>query len=158
MEADSLETNKLSFCIDVEQKRYDSLDKSFGEAKNRRLLLLSAEFAIFAFLFSDLQSLLPTELYGMIFFAIGIFAGVGSITLSFYHCRPIIWPDPIGPTEEAKISASQTEAEWKTVVLEDYRSANQECKRLLSLHARTLKWSLILFVISITILLIIKFF
>lgn len=156
--SDTQNINKIDFRLSIEQKRYESLSTSYTEAKNRRLLLLSAEITIFAFLFSDLQSIVPKELYGIIFFAIGIVFGIVSLVLSFYHCRPMSWPDPIGPVEHAKIEAATTEEEWKNIALKDYIAANQRCHELLRLYARTLKWSLIFFVSSITILLIIKFF
>lgn len=149
---------KTDFCIEVEQKRYETLNKSYTDTKNRRLLLLSVEMAIFTFLFSNLQDLIPNELYGIIFFAIGALAAVASLVLSFYHCRPASWPDPIGPVEKVKIEATTEENVWKQIALEDYEAANRECKRLLEVYAKTLKWSLFFFVVSITILLIIKYF
>ncbi len=158
MESKESDISRIDFQLDVEQKRYDSLSQSYTEAKNRRLLLLSAETAIFTFLFSDLQNLVPKELYGIIFFSIGVLSGVASLVLSFYHCRPMPWPDPIGPVEDAKMNAASTEREWKIVALNDYKDANLECNRLLGIYAQTLKWSLIFFMMGITILLIIKFF
>lgn len=152
------ENEKLNFHLRVEQKRHDNLNSKFSESKNRRVLLLSAEFALFTFLFSDLQNIVPKELHGIIFFAIGVSAAIVSICLSLYHCKPTTWPDPIGDVEIAKIDAAKDEKEWKQIAIKDYRSANKAAKKILERHANSLQWSLIFFVISVTILLIIKFF
>lgn len=149
---------KIDTKISIEEKNYDALDKHFLETKNRRLLLVSAEIAIFMYLFSDLQNMVPGELYGIIFFAIGVISAVASLVLSFYHLRPISWPHPIGPVETAKIDAARSELEWKTVIYEDLLGCNAKCAKILNSIAKTLKLSLIFFVISVTILSIIKFF
>lgn len=152
------EITKINFHIEAEEHRYDALDKHFLETKNRRLLLVSAELAIFMYLFSDLQNMVPRELYGIIFFAFGVISAIISLVLSFYHLRPIQWPHPIGPVENAKIDAAKDELEWKKIVYNDTLSCNTACSKILNSIARTLKISLTFFVVSVTILSVIKFF
>lgn len=153
-----MDEEKLEFLLATEQKRYEAVDKSFSEMRNRRLALLSVEFALFAYLFADLRNLIPTELYGIIFFAIGVTLIIVSIGLSLYHCRPVIWPDPIGPLEKERINNSKTKAEWLEVATNDYAAAAEEGKRIISKHSKTFNFSLIFFILGLIILLIIKFF
>lgn len=152
------EIKKLDIKTSIELKRYEWLDKHFLETKNRRLLLVSAEVAIFVYLFSDLQNMIPGELYGIIFFGMGIASAIASLVASFYHLRPIRWFYPIGATEKAEIDASKSELEWKKIVYTDCHKTNLECIKVLNSIARSLKLSLTFFVISVTILVIIKFF
>lgn len=152
------EITKLDAKIEIEDNRYDRTDKHFLENKNRRILLVSAELVIFMYLFSDLQNMVPNELYGQIFFAAGVMFAIASLVFSFMHCRPIAWPEPIGPIEIEKINSAHTELEWKSVIYDDYRACNVECKKILSNLAKTLKYSLFCFVISVIILVIIKYF
>jgi len=149
---------KLNAKINIEERRHDALDKHFLETKSRRLLLVSAELAIFVYLFSDLRNMIPKELYGTVFFAIGVISAIASLFFSFYHLRPIKWPNPIGPVETVKIDAAKSELEWKKIIYDDYCSCNNDNAKILTYMSRTLVASLIFFVISVTILLIIKFF
>lgn len=153
-----LQNHKLKLKLDAEKERYSAAEGSFNGIRSRCLALLSVEMVLITYFFSDLRSIIPSEIYGIIFFAIGIISIIASAGLSLYSIRPITWPDPIGPEEYAKLDYAKDENECLKVFANDYTLSAEEAKRLTAKQAQIFKYSLLLFVFGLIMLLIIKFF
>lgn len=159
MTKSKLAVKKLKTSLEEERRRYQDILVSFREMRNRTLVFLSVELAIMTYFFANLNEILPNELYGIIFFTIGVICIAVSIALLFYRYRMIPdWPDPVGPVELIKINQAASESEYLRIIVNDYKAASAKTNEILHRHAVSINWSLYLFVIGAIILLIIKFF
>lgn len=140
------------------RRKYDKIDTLYNSMRTRMFTLLSIQLAIMAYLFSDLSSLVPNELYGILFFAAGaIGLGISISTLFFYYRSINNWPTPVGPVETEKINNNPTRINALRVVLDDYEVAYDKACHIYSKRAKALNFSLHAFTISAIILLVLKF-
>lgn len=144
--------------LEEERRRYSDIKDTFHGMRNRTLAILTIEFAILTYFFSDIQNVLPKELYGIIFFAIAVACLLVSIGFLFYCYRSIEWPDPIGPVEIHKIQNAEDEPSFLKVMVDDYALSSRQANKILEKRGKLLNLSLYFFAIGVTILLIIKFF
>ncbi len=150
---------KYTLLLEEAREKYRKIDKVYAEIKNRMLLFLTADIALLAFFFTDIRECLPNELYGIIFFAIGVISIITSIGILFSHYRAIYdWPSPVGPVEIEHIKHKSGGKEILQVAIDDYMDAYEAADRIARKYAKAANWSLLLFVAGVTILLIIKFF
>lgn len=148
----------LSFQLEEGRRKYDKVDTLYNGMRTRMFTLLSIQLAIMAYLFSDLQSLVPHELYGILFFAAGAVGLAVSIGTLFYYYRSIRnWPTPIGPVEILKINHLPSRINTLEVACEDYEVAYHRACAIYAQRARALNFSLHAFTISVIILIVLKF-
>lgn len=153
------ESVKYHLLLEEARIKYNKIDETYKNIKNRMLLFLTLDVAILTYFFADIRDCLPTELYGIIFFGIGVISILISTGILFAHYRAVCnWPTPIGPLEVEKIENAQYEKEVLRVAIDDYDAASTEANRIVEKHAKAANWALLLFSAGVIILLIIKFF
>ncbi len=153
------ESAKYYFLLEEGRRKYARVDQTCKDIKNRMLLFLTLGIAILTYFFSDIRECLPKELYGIIFFAVGVIAILISIGILLAHYRAIHnWPMPIGPVELEKINNLEYEKEILEVAVNDYNAAYDEACRITGKYARAANLALFLFIVGVIILLIVKFF
>ena len=145
--------------LDEAKKRFDRTNITSREIRGRMAILFSAELAIMTYLFSDLTSIFPQELYGQAIFILACLGIVVSIVtlLTFYKSNSN-WPAPIGETDRAKIANLNSELEILKYIEEDYFFANEEAQKILKKRGKAFNFSMHIFLLSAIILLIIKIF
>jgi len=150
---------KYKLLLEEAREKYHKVDKVYAEIKNRMLLFLTADIALLTYFFTDIRECLPDELYGVIFFAIGVISIITSIGILFFHYRAIYnWPSPVGPVEVERINNRSGGKEILQIAIDDYTDAYEAANKITREYARAANWALLLFVAGVTILLIIKFF
>ena len=150
---------KFTLLLEEAREKYRKVDRVYTEIKNRMLLFLTADIALLAYFFTDIRECLPEELYGIIFFAIGVVSIIASVGILFSHYRAIYnWPSPIGPVEIERIVHKSGGKEILQIAIDDYLGAYEAADKIARKYARAANWALLLFVVGVTILLIIKFF
>lgn len=147
-----------SLLLAEERRRYSMLRDVSQGMRNRTLAILTIEFAILTYFFSDVRSVVPSEIYGIIFFAISAFCLAVSVGILFYCYRSVDWPDPVGPIEIEKINNTISEQDAVNIIIDDYRAAANDANKILKRRGKLLNVSLYLFIMSVIILLVIKFF
>jgi len=148
----------LTFQLEELRRKYDKVDGLYNNMRTRMFTLLSIQLAIMAYLFSDLSSLVPHELYGILFFAAGAIGLAISISTLFYYYRSISnWPTPIGPIEVLKINNLPTRINTLKVASDDYNDAYGSACAIYATRAKALNFSLHAFTISVIILIVLKF-
>lgn len=148
----------LTFQLEEWRRKYDKEDTLYNSMRTRMFTLLSIQLAIMAYLFSDLGSVVPEELYGIIFFGIGALGLFVSISILFYYYRSINnWPTPIADLEIEKINNNPTRVNTLTVACQDYEAAYNDACAIYGKRAKALNLSLHVFTISVIILLVLKF-
>lgn len=148
----------LTVLLEELRRKYDKTDVLYNNMRTRMFTLLSIQLAIMAYLFSDLASLVPKELYGILFFAGGAVGLTISISILFYYYRSISnWPTPIGPIEALRIDHLPTKINTLKVICEDYERAHNKACEIYAKRARALNLSLHVFTISVIILIVLKF-
>lgn len=159
IDKDEIEIYKLTMLLNEAKKRYESVDTSFKENRNRMFVLFSGELAVMTFLFSDLLNIMPDELYGRVIFIMACSGIVFSVGLLFIFNRSIFnWPSPIGPLDREKIKQMNNKKEILEYMINDYVNARNDGHKILTRKAKALNLSIQIFILSAIILMIIKIF
>ena len=156
---ENLAVKKHKLLLEENRRLYNSTCEKFSGMRNRILTFLAIELAVLTYFFTDLRSIIPSELYGIVFFVVGVACLLFSVTLFFYCYRSIHnWPTPIGPVEVEKLKHAHSESEVLSIFVKDYAEANIIAGKIFSRYAKFSNWGLYLFIVGVIILLVIKFF
>lgn len=129
------------------------------ELRNRMLLFLTADLALLAYCFTNLAECLPEELYGIIFFAIGVGCLIASLCVIVAHfCVAKLWLPPHDLVGVEKIKSLKYEKEALQTITNNYQSSCKDARHRLNKHVLVANLALILFLIGAAIIMIIKLF
>ncbi|HEX8389902.1 MAG TPA: hypothetical protein VF597_00585 [Candidatus Saccharimonadales bacterium] len=126
---------------------------------NRIYTLLAAELAIISLVVSDILRIpAPTTIAGNIFFYGAVTFMILSGGLLLYSYRPKDnWPSPMGEHEVELMNSADTPYGAMKILYQDYRLCYKLGQNIITPIARMLSAALFLFIISVIILIVLKF-
>lgn len=87
--ATSKEINRIA--IDELRRSYDSVQRAVDQLRIKTITFIAATFALMTYLYSDGNLFIPIELYGKIFYFMGLGATLTSIAIFLLQLRPHLW-------------------------------------------------------------------
>lgn len=149
------EKAKYHLLLHEHRERLRGINVACKELRNRMLLFLTADLAVLAYCFTNAEEYLPAELYGVIFFALGVASLIASVcVITAFLCIVKPW----SPTEIPDIQHLDYEKEILQATIQSYQSSCENAQRKLARQHLIANLALLLFLIGAIIVIIIKIF
>ena len=93
----------LEIAIAEQRRVYDHLCESYQHVKIKILTFLGGGLALLTFLYSDGTTFIPPQVYGRIFYFIGLTLLVSALIMLFVAIRPTYWEVPTESVDLRKL-------------------------------------------------------
>jgi hypothetical protein len=93
----------LRIAIEEQRRVYDWLCVSYEQARVKILAFLGGGLALMTFLYSDRRLFIPHEVYGKIFYFVGLGLILGALGILFHALRAMPWEFPIETKDLKKL-------------------------------------------------------
>jgi|GEM_PF-1498339 len=81
----------LEVTIDELRRTLDWLNTAYDTVKNKTLTFMGGGLALLVFLYTGGDIFFPNEIYGQIFYAIGLALVIGALVMLFFSLLPRVW-------------------------------------------------------------------
>lgn len=146
----------LTLSLEEARKKYDRLNSDYHNLRGRLFTLLAAELAVVTYLFASDGNILPRQLYGIIFFAVGVSMLAVAAVILFVAVSSVVWAVPLN-IPELKNKYNLSHDKYLEHMRDDYLESYAFCLEKHQSRTKMFDWSIRLFLIGVTILLILKF-
>lgn len=93
--------------IDELRRMHDEITNCYREAKTKILTFMGGDLAILSYLYSSGKLFFPKEVYGQIFYIVGLALCIFALTLLFLAIQPIPWTIPTERKKQRKIEQNE---------------------------------------------------
>lgn len=147
-----------SLQLDEWRRKYDAIDNSYDRIRSRSITLLTIQIGVISYFITRLETLIKSEIYGVIFLIFGSVMALVAIGFSIQNYRSKKrWSSPMYELEIEKMNQAKQYSDALDILLDDYRGSYDNNCQIHEPAAKRLNQSLFIFIGAAIILLALNF-
>ena len=145
----------LEIQLEEWRRKYDSIDTAYDRIRARSITLITVQLAFGGYILTQIQSMIHNELYGIVFFIMGVLVFLYSASLSTRNYRARHgWSSPMWELEIERMNNCTDTSAALEILVADYKKAYDHNLSIHEPAAQRLNQSLFIFIAAAIILLV----
>jgi hypothetical protein len=158
MTAEEKRIATISLQLSEWRRKDDSIGVSFQSIRSRSIAVLGVEIGLAGYFISKLDTIIKPELYGILFFSLAAILAVAAVLLvGWNYLSKRHWSSPMYDVEIEKMNNADKLSDAYIILTDDYKKSYDHNMHVTESAAKRLNGSLLLFIASAIMLMILTF-